>query len=510
MQARALALIVAICFLAGAGLAQDQDAAKDATASQAKVFTSTHTGRFGGEAVKYTATAGETYLLGDKGKPEASIFSVAYIRDGVSDAPARPVTFVFNGGPGSASLWLHMGAFGPRRVDSPSDADDDGAPPYPIVDNPASLLDVTDLVFIDPVGTGFSIPLGKKEGEDFWGVTADAKSIARFIETWITRNKRWNSPKYLAGESYGTFRAAAVTHELEGGFSDIALNGLILISTILDLTGSDTRPGNELPYVSYLPTYAATAWYHGRIADRPQSLAAFVDEARAFALNEYATALLKGDRLDAATRDAVRARLAQLTGLSETYIGHANLRVTPSRFQKELLRDLGKTVGRLDGRYKGDDYDDAGERPDSDPSFYGIDGAFVAAVNHYLGTELGVDLGRQFKPLSFEVNRHWKWNIAGGEGRPSYINVAPFIGTAMRQNRDFRVYVAAGYYDFATPFFGAENSMARSGIVRSRVEWSYFEAGHMMYVHDPSRERLSNEVRRFIRAGSRRRSIAAE
>ncbi|MFQ5534610.1 MAG: S10 family peptidase [Sphingomonadales bacterium] len=508
MLARTMGLIAAALLLLAAQPAasaeQDNKGAQAASSTKPLVFVTRHSGRFNGQTVKYTATAGETYLKDSDGKPTASIFSVAYVRDGVSDPTRRPVVFIFNGGPGSASLWLHMGAFGPRRVDAPpSNAEDDGAPPFPIVDNRASILDIADLVFIDPVGTGFSHALGEKDGKDFWGITEDARSVSQFIRRWITTNKRWNSPKYLAGESYGTFRAAAVTHELEGGLNDVALNGIILISTVLDLTGSDTRPGNEAPYVSFLPTYAATAWYHNKVADRPETVEAFIEEARQFALNDYAVALLKGSRLDGETRAAIIARLARFTGLSETYIDRANLRVSPARFQKELLRDQGKTVGRLDGRFTGIDYDDAGERPDADPSFYAIDGAYTGAVNHYLATELNVEMDRQFEPLSFAVNRGWNWNIDGDRGRPSYINVAPYVGTAMRQNKHFRVLVASGYYDFATPFFGAENSMARNGIMPERVTMTYYPAGHMMYVHAPSLKQLNADVRAFIEAGKR-------
>lgn len=495
--------LVALSF--GGLQAAEKPAVKKAPAKVTKaadtpqIFTTSHQGRFGGSRVGYQAVAGETFLKNKKGQPEAAIFSVAYLRDGVTDTSRRPVLFIFNGGPGSASLWLHLGLFGPRRVDVPSDATDDGAAPYKLVDNPLSVLDIADLVFIDPVGTGYSRALGDKKPEDFWGVTKDARSISRFIRRWLSVNKRWNSPKYLAGESYGTMRAVAVTNQLEGGVNDVSLNGVILISTVLNSIYSDARQGNEMAYIAFLPTYAATAWYHNRITPRPTGLKAFLAEAREFALNDYARALLAGSRLDTETHHRVRARLAHFTGLSEDYLERARLRVSPGRFQRQLLRAEGKVIGRLDGRYTGREFDDVGETPSADPSFYGIDGAYTAAINTYLAGELGVTMDRQFETLGFDVFRKWDWDVGGGGGiRPSSVNVAPFLGRAMQQNSAFRVLQASGYFDFATPFFAAENTMARNGIDASRVRFVYFEAGHMMYIHQPSLKRLGAEIRAFV------------
>ena len=341
------------------------EAVKPSPEIPAPMVSVTHrSGTFGGVKVSYTATAKETYLKADDGMPKASIFSTSYVKDGAD--PNRPVTFLFNGGPGSGSLWLHMGAFGPKRVAIPSDARDDGAPPYPIADNPESLLDVTDLVFIDPVGTGFSHALGKTEAKDYWGVTADAKSVAQFIRIWLRDNNRWNAPKFLGGESYGTTRSAAVVNELEGNYNDVALNGVILISTILDFGAQAEVEGNEMVYVVALPSMAATAWYHDKVADRPASLEEFVAQARTFAAGDYLAALLKGNALGDTERASVRQRLARFTGLSEAYLDKANLRIFPGRFYKELLRDRGLTVGRLDTRYTGKDLDSAGEQPDNE------------------------------------------------------------------------------------------------------------------------------------------------
>lgn len=456
-------------------------------------------GTFNNNRMDYTAKASETVLKDAEGKDRASIFSISYVKKGVTDPASRPITFLFNGGPGSASLWLHMGAFGPKRVVVPSDAKDDGAPPYPLVENDMSLLDVTDMVFIDPVGTGFSKVLGDTKKEDFYGINEDAKAIGDFIRVWLNQNGRWNSPKYIGGESYGTTRSAAVINELEGRFNDVAFNGILLISTILDFTAEAPEEGNELSPMIYLPTMAATAWYHGRIPGNPP-LEAFVDEVRTFARTDYITALLQGDALPEAEHARVRAALAGYTGLSETYLDQTKLRLKPQRFMKQLLRDEGKTVGRLDSRYVGQDFDDAGDRPDNDPSFYAIDGAYTAAINHYLRSELGVDLESHYSVIG-GLGGKWNWQLEG-KFRGAYLNVAPYIGRAMRENSDLRVFNAAGYFDFATPFFGAEYSLSRNGIVPERVTYEYYTSGHMMYVHGPSLEKLNNDIRAFIKAGN--------
>jgi carboxypeptidase C (cathepsin A) len=463
------------------------------------VSVTKHSGVFGGKKIAYTATARETYLKGDDGAPKASIYSTAYVKEG--NDQSRPVTFLFNGGPGSGSLWLHMGAFGPKRVAIPSDARDDGAPPFPLRENPDSLLDVTDIVFIDPIGTGYSRALGKTEAKSYWGVTADAKAVAEFIRTWLTENGRWNSPKFLGGESYGTTRSAAVANELEGSYNDVSLNGIILISTVLDFGVQAEVPGNEMSYVVNLPTMATTAWFHNKVADKPADVATFAAEARAFASGDYLLALLKGNALQGDARADIRKRLARFTGLSEAFLDRADLRVTPGRFYKELLRDRGVTVGRLDSRYTGKDYDNAGEEPDNDPSFYGIDGGYTAAMNAYARGELGFKTDKQYVTIGGVSD--WDWKLTGrrpgGGDSQFYFNVAPYIGKALRENSGLRVFNAAGWYDFATPFFGAEYSLSRTGIPADRIVYHYYDAGHMMYVRDEDRAKLSRDVRAFIR-----------
>jgi carboxypeptidase C (cathepsin A) len=462
-------------------------------------FVTQHRGTFGGERIDYTAEAFETHLKDDKGNPTASIFAIAYTRRDVRDPRTRPITFVFNGGPGSASLWLHMGQFGPKRINVPSDGTDSGAPPYEIIDNPHSILDVSDLVFIDPVGTGYSRALGDTDPKDFWGVEEDAKSLTEFVRLYLTRNQRWNSPRYLAGESYGTTRAAAMAREMTRGFQGMDLNGVLLISSILDFQTARFRPGNDSPYVAFLPTMAATAWYHGKIEPRPESLEAFLDEVREFALNDYTVALARGSRLSEAEFADIATRLAHYTGLSRRYVEGANLRVSAFRFMKELLREEGRVVGRFDSRYTGRDYDDVGETFEADPSAYGITGAYVAAVNDHLARVLNVRIDREYKVLSREPGRNWNWDTEEGRGWPAYVNVAPWLGAAMRQNPDFRTFVGNGYYDMATPFFGTENTMASNGIPGERVVMAYYPAGHMMYTHEPSLEAMANDIRAFIR-----------
>jgi carboxypeptidase C (cathepsin A) len=466
-----------------------------------RAFVTRHSGRFSGELVAYTATAGETYLLDDKGDPKASIFSFAYVKDAATDPARRSVAFVWNGGPGSSSVWLHMGSMGPRRVVVPSDARDPGPPPYTLEDNPGALLDMTDLVFVDPVGTGWSHALGKHEDKEFWGLTADADSIAAFIETWLTRNKRWASPKYLVGESFGTTRAAAVADRLEGR-AGISLNGLVLISQALDYTGSSPEPDNLIAYVTYLPTMAATAWYHGKVKDRPASLEEFLRQARRFAVEEYAPALFKGSGLTPEERGRIRARLAHFTGLSEEYVERADLRILAPRFLKELLRAEGKAAGRIDARYVGDDIDDVAEQPEGDPSSYQIDGAFVASLNQYLAAELNVSMERPYLTSGGrELYSSWSWRPVppGQPWEPSYVDLSRELSRALRRNSGLRVLVAAGYYDFATPFFDAEYTFANHGILPDRVSWAFFEAGHMMYVHRPSLDALLARMREFIR-----------
>jgi len=501
MLARLPILIALGVSIAGNILAQRPDSTAQTRSSvpveEPKSFVTQHEGTFNGQTIRYTATAGELHLTNDSGQVTAAIWSTAYTKNDAE--PNRPVTFVFNGGPGSASVWLHMGLFGPRRVVVSSDADeDDGAAPYPIVDNPHAPLDVTDIVMVDPVGTGYSQAVGKGKGTDFWGLSADAASIAQFVRLWITKHKRWNSPRYLAGESFGTTRAAAVAAALAGDGQEVALNGLVLISQALDYTGSTPAHDNLIAYVTYLPTIAATAWYHGR-AGVGKTIEDFVQESREFAFDEYAPALFKGSTLSDADRDNIADRLVYFTGLSKSYILNADLRPLAGRFLKELLRDQGLSLGRLDGRYARDDIDDTAERPESDGAMEAISAIYTAGLNHYLTTELNVVMDRPYRTSNRNIGRNWVWRPASASRswEPRYVNVSRGLANAMRRNSDLRVLVANGYYDFATPFFDAEYTLARHGIVKERVIMKYYEAGHMMYIREADLIQLSADIREF-------------
>lgn len=465
-------------------------------------FVREKSGRFGGQSLDYTTVAGDTFIRGKDGEPTATFFSMAYIKQDVDDPATRPVTFVFNGGPGSASMWLHMGVLGPKRVDISSDPEDDGAPPYRTVDNPATILDVTDLVFIDPVGTGFSRALDGEDPRKHWGVKEDAKSVAAFVRQWIDDNNRWNSPKFIAGESYGTVRAAVMADRLTNNHN-IGLNGVILISAVLDYQNSRIQDGSIMSYVSFLPSYAATAWYHNKLPNKPANLQAFLQEVRDFARTDYAAALIEGNRMSPVRAAAMIDRLHGYTGLKKSYLKASNMRIHVFRFFKELMRDEGKVVGRLDSRYLGEEPDAAGEFFLGDPFAYASGNAFTVAINDHLKNFMGVKLdNRQYNTSAREESRwRWNWNIWGKRvpngGR--IVNVIPNLGKAMRRNKDMHILVTSGYYDFATPFFGAENALAEVDILKDRVHYTYYEAGHMMYVHEPSRVQFLDDVRAFIK-----------
>lgn len=501
------AALAALALAACAASADENAASKSKSAAEGaqpagkpepRIFNSQGAISANGKTIRYKATAGETFIYDDKGAPTASIFSTTYIADGYADPKTRPVAFIFNGGPGSASLWLHMGVFGPKRVRLPEGPHDDGAAPFDIASNPQSILDVADLVFIDPVGTGWSRTLGEAKTEEFWGVSEDAQSIREFIRLWLVEHKRWNSPKFLMGESYGTTRSAALIDALESGWTDIAMNGIVLISSVLNFGLDATDPGNDIGYVGIFPSYAATGWYHGKVdkAKWGGDLEKFLDAARAFATDKYAPALLKGQLIAPADRQRIIAEMAAFTGLSSQYLDRSDLRVPLQRFMRELLRDKGLTVGRLDSRFTGAEPNGVGEDPDADPSAYGIDGAYTAAMLDYFGRDLKVDITDRYVTLGGV--RKWNWGTKDAGGENSYVNVAPYVERAMRQNRDLRVFSANGYYDMATPFFGTELTLAQPAFDRSRLTIKYYEAGHMMYIHQASLEKLAADIRAFI------------
>lgn len=468
---------------------------------KAKSFVTSHQGVFGGKTINYKATAKETFLTNKMGDSIATFWSVAYTKTPMGDVGKRPVTFVFNGGPGSASMWLHMGFFGPKVVQVDSDAiKDDGAAPYDLVKNEHGLLDLTDLVFIDPVGTGYSRLVGKGKGKDFYGLKEDVDSFAQFIRKWVTENQRWFSPKYLAGESYGTTRAAYLGKTLEGSGQNMALNGMILISQALDYAGSTSIHHNMTSYITYLPSMAATAWYHKK-AGQGKTLEDFVAECRKFTYERYSPALYKGNLLGDSEKEAIADKLSYFTGLDKTYILNSNLRILMGRFQKKLLEDKGLAVGRLDGRFMGDEVDKVAERPHlGDPASYQISAAYTAALNHYFASELNVKMDRPY--ITSGGGSGWRWRTVpdGQYWEPMPVNTAPHLGETMRRNPAMKVMVASGYYDLITPFFDAEYTFARNGIATSRVEMTYYEAGHMMYTHQPDLIKLATDIRTFLTA----------
>jgi carboxypeptidase C (cathepsin A) len=446
----------------------------------------------------YVAVGETTLLSDDAGAPEAEFFSISYCVKGSGDASARPVTFAFNGGPGSSSIWLHLGLLGPRLIQVPSDAQPAGAPPFTLIDNPDPLLAASDVVFVDPVGTGFSRVVGKGDTANFWGVDEDAASVARFIRRWISDHGRWASPKYLLGESYGGIRGPLLVRELQGGMSSMALNGVILISPALDMAVVDGQE-NDAALATVLPTFAATAWYHDALPKpRPPDLDAFLRDVGRFVSDEYVPALFAGRAIPDSRRDQLVDQLHRFTGLSADYLRRANLKVTPERFRRELLRERGLVVGRLDTRYTGTEPDAVGERPSGDPMSAGISGAFVAGFMDYLRSSLGVVVDRDYVVMSPEAGAHWKRPKESEPAFSGYVDVAPALARGMAENPQLRVFVASGLYDLATTFFAAEHNVRRSTMPLDRVELHRYPAGHMMYVNQPSREMLSRELRAFV------------
>lgn len=463
------------------------------------VVSTHHTIQVQGTPLSYTATTGrivlreETHTDGkfDGHLPKAEVFMTSYVADS-ADPGSRPVTFAFNGGPGSSSVWLHLGLLGPRRVLS-GDAGELAAPPYGLTDNAETLLAHSDLVFIDPVSTGFSRAARGVEPSNYHGYQGDVESVGEVIRLWTSRNGRWMSPKYLAGESYGTLRASALSEHLQERYG-MYLNGLLLISSVLDMGTIRFTEGNDLPYALFLPTYAAIAHYHGKHGDRP--LREVLDEAEEFAAHDYPSALARGFRLPESERADIVRRTARLTGLTEDYVDRVNLRVEHMRFFTEVLRDRRRTVGRMDGRFLGWDPDAAGERFADDPSVTGLLGAYSAGINHYLHAELDYTNDLPYELLTARVR---PWSFKEFEG--SHVSVAGKLASAMRSNPHLRVQVSCGYTDGATPYFAAEYVVARLAIpaeLRGNIEFRYYPAGHMMYTHEPSRVEQAAAIAEFV------------
>ncbi len=450
-----------------------------------------------GTVLAYTATASTLVLHDEHEAPTANVFSTAY----TTGDRTRPVTFCYNGGPGSASLWLHLGAFGPRRIVT-SNASFTPPAPYRVDDNPSTLLDLTDLVFIDPVGTGYSTLAGKATTRDFWGVDEDLRSFSQFIRRWLVANDRSNSPKFLLGESYGTFRSAGLADRLQQ--DGVAVNGVTLLSTLLDYADDFGGGGAEnLVDAFSIPTEAAVAWYHKKVANPAPDVATAVARARTFTNDVYLPAVLRPTPLAPDERVRLANQLHDLIGLDTDYVLRANLRVSKDRFENQLLRSDGKVIGRYDGRYAGVSIDRNGTDPDYDPSYEAVAPAFTAVFSAYAKSELQWHSDRLYRVLPGEVVNSWNFRRDGFAGKVLAPSVIGDLREAMHTNPDLHVFSANGWYDLATPFYGTEYELANVGLdpsVARRITFGYYPSGHMIYLNDDALRALRADLETFYRA----------
>ena len=459
------------------------------------MVTSAHETTIGGKEIKYTVTVGKLPMKSDEGKPKAHIFFVAYTKHGVEDLGKRPLTFAFNGGPGSSSVWLHLGMLGPQRIRLPDDASH-LRPPYELSANPHSILDLTDLVFIDPVSTGFSRPAEGEDKGQFHGYQQDLNSVGEFIHHYLSEYGRWRSPKFLIGESYGGFRAAGLSGHLFNRYN-IPISGIVMVSPATNFNTLSFASGTDIGFALFLPSYTATAWYHKALPADLKQLP--VDElyrqSHEFAMGEYLLALAQGHDLDDDKRAAVAEKLSRLTGLSKTYVEQSNLRIPMQRFGKELLRDRGLTIGRFDSRYTAMETDAVGDTPDFDPSAAAIFGPDTAAINDYLREELKFDDHRVYEILTGNVHP-WKYDNFGSRTP----DTTDTLRETMTANPHMKVLFACGYYDLATPPGSVEYSASHLRLpkpLRENVKFTYYEGGHMMYVYEPAMEQLRKDVEAF-------------
>jgi carboxypeptidase C (cathepsin A) len=457
-----------------------------------------------GKTIDYTATAGTLIVRDDEDKPMASLSYVAYVRQDKAGG-GRPITFAFNGGPGSSSLWLHMGVLGPRRV-VVSDPDPTPPAPYRVVDNEYGMLDKSDLVMIDPVGTGLSRAVCDHKDDEFWSVDPDIDSIGRFIAQYLSDNNRWTSPKYLLGESYGTTRGAGILNYLRERRS-LDFNGLILVSVATDIEAIFAElPGNDRPYAVYLPGFAAVAWYHHMVPNQPAALEPFLQEAREYAMGPFTQALLKGDALTDAERDAVAQKVHDFTGLPVDYMKDANLRVSEVAFDHELLKSRHKTVGRLDGRFVGETPDLNAKDTDYDPQSAAISAAYASSFLDYYHGDLKFGAGSTYRTTNWSVGEKWKWTHRTPQGEQPIVNTGVDLSEALMKDATLKVLVLNGYYDLATPFSATEYVMSHLGVppsVSARISMKYYQAGHMMYVNPASIAKMKGDLDAFIDSTSR-------
>jgi carboxypeptidase C (cathepsin A) len=490
-----LVLTATIALLAPAAAydGKDEDKKKE---WPAPVVTN-HTVTINGVEVKYRAAAGTLPIKNDKGDVKASMFFVAYTRADEPDLSRRPITFAFNGGPGSSSVWLHMGALGPQRVEYGPEGEP-LPPPSRVIPNEYSWLDLTDLVFIDPVSTGFSRAAEGEDPKQFHGLSEDIQAVGEFIRLYCVRENRWASPKYLVGESYGTTRAAGLSGYLQDSLG-MAVNGVVLVSPVLYFQTIAFDNGNDTPYWLFLPTYTATAWHHKMLkGPLAADLELAVAESEKFASGEYLTALAKGDTLTPEEHNKIARRLSELTGLSEDFVKRSNLRIRMGQFAKELLRAQGRTVGRYDSRYKGIDRDGVNDTYEYDPSYAAVQTQFTGAFNHYVRTALRYESDLNYEILTGKV---YPWNH-GASNR--YAETAETLRRAMTTNPHLRLLVCCGYYDLATPFYAADYTVSHLGLdpsLRPNVTVARYRAGHMMYLRLDDLKKLKDDAAAFYARG---------
>ena len=499
---RFLLLIAALVLFSSPLSAQEEEKKAQKPVPKGEISETTQKVIIDGVSYSLKAKAGTLQLRDENNQPIALFGFTSYTH---GTDPNRPIMFAYNGGPGSSSFWLHMGVLGPKRI-VVNDPEPTPGAPYTLENNNFSILDVADLVMIDPVGTGLSVPIGESKFEDFWGVDQDIRSISLFITQYLIENDRMNSPKFLLGESYGTFRNAGIMNDLLS--KGIAMNGVIMVSAVFDLRTLLFPPNDDLPYIVHFPTYAATAWYHDKVANKGESLEAYLQEVRAFTEEEYAPALFKGDRVSREEKNAIAQKLADYTGLSQSYWLRADLRVTASEFFAEALRDDGEIVGRLDSRFTGINQDMLSQNGSHDPQSLAISPAYISGFLDYLHKDLGVS-----KDLMYSITAgrrpgfKWDWTHRGNMrwNTSAAINTGIDMAQALSRDPNMKVLILNGYYDVATVFYGVEHSIDHLGLtpeIKENIIMKYYEAGHMMYTHQPSLEKFKVDVAEFIRKTS--------
>jgi carboxypeptidase C (cathepsin A) len=498
--AAALFVLTALMAAGAPSFAAD---AKSASPTPAPDSTTHHSIVLGGRTIPYSATAGTIALKDEKGDTTATMFYVGYTEDGVTDKTRRPVTFLYNGGPGSSTIWLRMASVGPKRVVL-GDAVPTGGPPFQLVDNQYSLLDKSDLVFVDAVGTGYS-RIAKGDPKDFYGVDPDIRAFGQFVQRYISQNDRWNSPKFLFGESYGTPRSCGLVYYLQN--NGIQVNGVVLLSSVINFQELFIAgDGNDEQFIDYLPTEAAIAWYHHRVSNRPNDLATFLGPVKSFAMGEYADVLHEGAWASSAQVDDVVNKLHGYMGISEQYIRDADLRIRPGEFEKQLLHDQSQITGRYDARFTGVDMSPTGQFPDFDPSSNYITGPIVSAFNAYVRDDLKYRTDLQYKPTAYAEIRNWDFDhkVAGNDF--PIADMMPDLKAAMSEDPRLKVFSAEGYYDMATPFFGTEYLLAHLGIdpsLEKNISYGHYGSGHMVYLHPAALAQFKADLANFYDSATR-------